>query len=108
MFEEHFKNLIEDLNNRFPQLVKKYNLCVSHSGGGCFHVDYVLNNKLSVLINPYKDDVKYDVPKSKRTRCIFGIYNEDGEETKTFIKPFEEGLKMLEQRKEKRDETRKN
>ena len=45
-FEEHFKSLIEDLNNRFPQLVKKYNLCVTHSGGGCFHVDYVLNNKL--------------------------------------------------------------
>ena len=47
-FEEHFKSLIADLNNRFPQLVKKYNLCVTHSGGGCFHVDYVLNNKLSV------------------------------------------------------------
>jgi len=73
-FEEHFQSLIVDLNNRFPQLVKKYNLCVVHSGGGCFHTDYTLNKKLSVLINPYKDDVEYDVPKSKRTKCIFGIY----------------------------------
>ena len=64
-FEEHFKSLIEDLNNRFPQLVKKYNLCVTHSGGGCFHVDYVLNNKLSVSINPFNEDVEYDVRKDK-------------------------------------------
>jgi len=94
-FEEHFKSLIANLNNRFPQLVKKYNLCVTHSGGGCFHVDYVLNHKLSVSINPYKDDVEYDVPKTKKTKCIFGIYDEEGNQTKTFIKPFEEGLKML-------------
>ena len=106
-FEEHFQSLIVDLNNRFPQLVKKYNLCVVHSGGGCFHTDYILNKKLSVSINPYKDDVEYDVPKSKRTRCIFGIYDEEGNQTKTFIKPFEEGLKMLEQRKEKRDENKR-
>ena len=65
-FEEHFKSLIADLNNRFPQLVKKYNLCVVHSGGGCFHVDYVLNNKLSVSINPFNEDVEYDVPKDKK------------------------------------------
>ena len=25
-FEEHFKSLIANLNNRFPQLVNKYNL----------------------------------------------------------------------------------
>jgi hypothetical protein len=37
-FEEHFKSLIEDLNNRFPQLVKKYNLCVTHSGVGYFTI----------------------------------------------------------------------
>ena len=102
-FEEHFKSLIENLNNRFPQLVKKYDLSVSHSGGGCFHVDYVLNSKLSVSINPYKDDVEYDVPKSKRTKCLFGIYNEDGEQNETFIKPFEEGLKKLETMKGNND-----
>ena len=101
-FEEHFKSLIENLNNRFPQLVKKYNLCVVHSGGGCFHVDYVLNNKLSVSINPFDEDVEYDVPKDKKTKCIFGIYSEDGEQTKTFIKPFEEGLKKLEKMKGER------
>ena len=99
-FEEHYKNLIANLNNRFPQLVKKYDLSVSHSGGGCLHVDYVLNSKLSVSINPYKDDVEYDVPKSKRTKCLFGIYNEDGEQNETFIKPFEDGLKKLETMKE--------
>ena len=101
-FEEHFKSLIADLNNRFPQLVKKYNLCVTHSGGGCFHVDYVLNNKLSVSINPFDEDVEYDVPKDKNTKCLFGIYNEDGEQAKTFIKPFEEGLKKLEKMKGER------
>ena len=98
-FEEHFKSLIEDLNNRFPQLVKKYNLCVVHSGGGCFHVDYVLNNKLSVSINPFNEDVEYDVPKDKKTRCLFVIYSDDGEQAKTFIKPFEEGVKKLEKMK---------
>ena len=45
-FEEHFQSLIEDLNNRFPQLVKKYNLCIVHSGGGCFHI-YLEDPKLS-------------------------------------------------------------
>ena len=102
-FEEHFKSLIEDLNNRFPQLVKKYNLCVNHSGGGCFHVDYVLNNKLSVSINPFDEDVEYDVPKDKKTKCLFGIYSEDGKQTKTFIKPFEEGLKKLEKMKKEKN-----
>ena len=101
-FEEHFKDLIRDLNNRFPQLVKKYNLCVVHSGGGCFHVDYVLNNKLSVSINPFNEDVEYDVPKDKKTKCLFGIYNEDWEQAKTFIKPFEEGLKKLEKMKKEK------
>ena len=98
-YEEHYESLIADLNNKFPQLVKKYDLSVSHSGGGCFHIDYVLNSKSSVSINPYKDDVEYDVPKSKKTKCIFGIYDEERNQEKTFIKPFEEGLKMLEQRK---------
>ncbi len=83
-FEEHFKSLIEDLNNRFPQLVKKYNLCVNHSGGGCFHVDYVLNNKLSVsivkdiiiILKYYKKNKKYKKYKKLRIDLIIRVLND--------------------------------
>ena len=94
-YEEYYKSLIADLNNRFPQLVKKYDLSVSHSGGGCFHIEMSLG-----------EDVEYDIPKSNTSQCIFGIYKDgiNEEEHKTFIKPFEEGLKMLNKRKEKKDE----
>jgi pullulanase/glycogen debranching enzyme len=92
-YEEHFESLISDLNNRFPKLVKQYDLSISHSGGGCFHIDCVLDENLSVLINPYNEDVEYNVPKNENTQCIFCIYEEDGEERETFIKPFAEGLK---------------
>ena len=102
-YEEHYKSLIADLNNRFPQLVKKYDLSVSHSGGGCFHVEMSLGED-QILINPYNRDVEYDIPKSNKSRCIFGIYKDGEEEHKTFIKPFEEGLKMLNKRKEKKDD----
>jgi pullulanase/glycogen debranching enzyme len=98
-YEEHFESLISDLNNRFPKLVKKYDLSISHSGGGCFHIDCVLDENLSVLINPYNEDVEYNVPKNENTQCIFCIYEEDGEERKTFIKPFAEGLKELKTKK---------
>ena len=65
-FEEHFNNLIDTLNKRFPKLVKKHKLCVVHSGGGCFHIDFVLNKKLSVSINPYLKDVEYNIPKTEK------------------------------------------
>ena len=42
------------------------------------------------------------MPKSNKSRCIFGIYKDGEEEHKTFIKPFEEGLKMLNKRKEEK------
>ena len=52
-----------------------------------------------ILINPYNRDVEYDIPKSNTSKCIFGIYKDGEEEHKTFIKPFEEGLKMLNKRR---------
>lgn len=96
-FEEHFNNLIDTLNKRFPKLVKKHNLNVVHSGGGCFHIDFILNKKLSVSINPYSKDVEYDIPKSEKSKCIFGIYDEEGNQTNTFFKSFKDGLKRLEE-----------
>ena len=39
----------------------------------------------------------------KKTKCLFGIYSEDGKQTKTFIKPFEEGLKKLEKMKKEKN-----
>jgi len=93
-YEEHYKSLIGDLNNRFPQLVKKYDLSVTHSGGGCFHIEMSLGED-QILINPYNKDVEYDIPKSNTSQCIFGIYKDDKEEH-TFIKPFEQGLKLME------------
>ena len=93
-YEEHFKSLIGNLNKRFPKLVEKYGLSVSHSGGGCFHIEMSLGED-QILINPYNRDVEYDIPKSNRSRCIFGIYKDGEEEHKTFFKPFEEGLKKL-------------
>ena len=104
-YEEHYESLIADLNNRFPQLVKKYDLTVSHSGGGCFHIEMSLGED-QILINPYNKDVEYDIPKSNTSKCIFGIYKDgiNEEEHKTFFKPFEEGLKMLNKREEKKDE----
>ena len=93
-YEEHFKSLIGNLNKRFPKLVKKYGLSVSHSGGGCFHIEMSLRED-QILINPYNRDVEYDIPKSNKSRCIFGIYKDGEEEHKTFFKPFEEGLKKL-------------
>ena len=93
-YEEHFKSLIGNLNKRFPKLVKKYGLSVSHSGGGCFHIEMSLGED-QILINPYNKDVEYNIPKSNRSRCIFGIYKDGEEEHKTFFKPFEEGLKKL-------------
>jgi len=38
----------------------------------------------------------------------FGIYSEDGEQTKTFIKPFEEGLKKLEKMKGEKENGKNN
>ena len=93
-YEEHFKSLIGNLNKRFPKLVKKYGLSVSHSGGGCFHIEMSLGED-QILINPYNRDVEYDIPKSNKSKCIFGIYKDGEEEHKTFFKPFEEGLKKL-------------
>jgi hypothetical protein len=103
-YEEHFGNLISDLNSRFPKLVKQYDLSISHSGGGCFHVEMgcVSNKNMPVLINPFNEDVEYDVPKNENSQCIFGIYEEGGEERETFIKPFAEGLKELKTRTEKK------
>ena len=72
-YEEHFKSLLNDLNKRFPKLVKKYGLSISHSGGGCFHIEMTLGKK-NILINPYDKDVEYDVPKTAKTNCIFGVY----------------------------------
>jgi pullulanase/glycogen debranching enzyme len=80
-YEEHFESLISDLNNRFPKLVKQYDLSISHSGGGCFHIDCVLDENLSVLINPYNEDVEYNVPKNENS-MYFGILQD--EERKTF------------------------
>ena len=74
------KNLIILINN----LVKKYDLSVSHSGGGCFHVEMSLGED-QILINPYNKDVEYDIPKSNKSRCIFGIYKDGEEKHKTFI-----------------------
>ena len=93
-YEEHFKSLIGNLNKRFPKLVKKYGLSVSHSGGGCFHIEMSLGED-QILINPYNRDVEYDIPKSNKSRCIFGIYKDGEKKHKTFFKPFEEGLKKL-------------
>ena len=69
-FEQHYTNLITDLESKFPKLVKKYDLSVSHSGGGCFHIEMRLDKKRSVLINPYSDDVEYDIPKNAKSKCI--------------------------------------
>ena len=94
-YEEHFKSLLNDLNKRFPKLVKKYGLSISHSGGGCFHIEMTLGKK-NILINPYDKDVEYDVPKTAKTNCIFGVYeNNDNEDYTTFFKPFEKGLQHL-------------
>tara|TARA_R110002020_G_scaffold37445_1_gene113113 strand:+ start:130 stop:444 length:315 start_codon:yes stop_codon:yes gene_type:complete len=98
-FEQHYTNLITDLESKFPKLVKKYDLSVSHSGGGCFHIEMRLDKKRSVLINPYSDDVEYDIPKNEKSKCIFGIYNEDYEEHETFFTPFENGLKQVQKMK---------
>ena len=98
-FEQHYRNLITNLEERFPKLVKKYDLSISHSGGGCFHIEMRLDKKRSVLINPYSKDVEYDIPKNTKSKCIFGIYNEDYEEHETFFTPFENGLKQLEKMK---------
>lgn len=93
-YEEHYKSLIKDLNQKFPELVKQYQLSVCHSGGGCFHVEMTLGG-LNILINPFKEDIEYNVPETKNTNCIFGVYDEHGEEQKTFFKSFEKGLKYL-------------
>ena len=108
-YEEHFKSLIGNLNKRFPKLVKKYGLSVSHSGGGCFHIEMSLG-KDHILINPYNKDVEYDIPKSNKSRCIFGIYKDGVEEHKTFFKSFEQGLKLLKNKllkREKSDESKR-
>jgi hypothetical protein len=43
------------------------------------------------------------VPKNENSQCIFGIYEEGGEERETFIKPFAEGLKELKTRAERKE-----
>ena len=45
---------------------------------------------------------KYDIPKNKKSKCIFGIYNEDYEEHETFFTPFENGLKQVQKMKGKK------
>jgi len=64
--------LIAELNFSFPTLCHKYELGIYHSGGGCWHVEYP-SAIGTILINPYDEDIDYEVPRTEDSQCMFAI-----------------------------------
>tara|TARA_R110000796_G_scaffold97550_2_gene204615 strand:+ start:5281 stop:5634 length:354 start_codon:yes stop_codon:yes gene_type:complete len=95
----------EDLESDLDKLhseknIKKYNLDIYHSGGGCFHVRATIDD-VEFLINSYvnNDCDHVNVPTAKQ-QCMFGVYHIEGYEedefnNEYFFDTFENGLKKL-------------
>mgnify|MGYP003112257791 FL=1 len=87
-----------DLNKIHSEKIKKYNLDIYHSGGGCFHVRAIIDD-VEFLINPYvNDDCDHANVPTPKQRCIFGVHYIEGHGEvydEYFFDNFDSGLKKL-------------